>query len=183
LTPNIIDIESDSSEVVEITQEMMREISEFVANGGAITRYCLINGLNYGCLRNEIRVNSDFKQMLSTALADREEWFKEELIQLLKSITQINLKTFFDDNGHYKNIQDVPDSATLLLKKVKVKLQKNLEDPNAPPDEILELELYDKQKSIDQLGKHIQMFMERVQVDHTISLEDIVNESWKPPKL
>lgn len=175
--PSIIDIQAiPEDNEITVDENFMRDICDHVANGGTPTRYCELAGINYAAFMRAIEEH-EFEQDLVRAKIRREEWLKEKLLNLMNQITDISIKDLFDENGHYKSIQNVPDRVASMIKKARIRLVPKGKDE--PPDEILEVEFYDKQKSIDQLGKHLQMFVERIVINHAVSLEDTIDKSWK----
>lgn len=178
----IIDVKANDN-VVEITDKIVEECAIFVSNGGAITEWCVSNKINYGSFMSEIRKRGSFTRTLYEATRAREEWLKESLVKLMREITEGNPQNCFDKNGNYLGINDIPPATANIIKKLKVRLVPNYEkdeDGNdRPPDEVLEVEFYDKQKSIDQIGKYIQMFVDRVDVHHKITLEETVTRSYE----
>lgn len=166
----------DNTPVV-ISSILIEDCCMAIANGYTMTEWCRSKGINYGSFRSELRRTKMFEVRIMEAELAREEWLKEELLKLMRDITQLNPQSCFDDKGHYLGINGLPENAAKLIKKAKVRLQSN--GPDEPPDEILEIEFYDKQKSIDQIGKYIQMFVERIEVSHKVTLEETVTRSFE----
>lgn len=174
----IIDVRpNEPMEPVYLTTMIVEDCAQAISNGYAMTEWCRIHRLNYGSFRAEIRKSHSFMGRLAEAEIARQEWLKEELLKVMRQILEHNPQSCFDANGQYLGMHNLPEESAKLIKKARIKLQSN--GPGEQPDEILDLEFYDKQKSIDQLGKYIQMFVERIEVHHKVTLEETVTRSYE----
>lgn len=174
--PETVDVNFQEMAVREYERSEIEDMCKSVSNGGSVIQYCEQKGINYGDFMFKLRRDPVWHRIYLQAQSDRDEWIKEQLIVLLQKINSADIKHLFNENGNYVGVQDLPSNVTQVIKKLKVKLQSN--GPDEAPDEILEVEFYDKQKSIDLLGKYVQMFIERVVVHNVVSLEDSVHKSW-----
>lgn len=174
---NIIDVIPDKDEPIILTTLLVTECGIAVANGYSMTEWCRGKGINYGSFWSELQRSTDLRAIIAKAEQARKEWLKEELLKLMRDITQLNPQSCFNSNGNYLGMMDLPENSAKLIKKAKFRLQSN--GPDEAPDEILELEFYDKQKSIDQIGKYIQMFNETIDVTHKVTLEQTVTRSFE----
>lgn len=165
------DMHLDTSQV---NDEVMADICKFVSNGGSETRWALLHNLNYGVFKQAMRINPIYVKMLSEARRDREEWLKEEILQLLKQMMSFDPRKAFDSNGNYLGMNDMPEEIALMIKKSKT-VRVIHKDGSA--DDIDELVFFDKQKAIDQLGKHLNMFIERQEIHHKLTLEETIQRS------
>lgn len=175
---NIIDVKANEyQEPVYMTSILVEDCAQAVSNGYSMTEWCRQHKLNYGSFRAEIRKSHSFMNRIAEAEIARQEWLKEELLKVMRQILEHNPQRCFDDNGNYLGMADLPEESAKIIKKAKIKLQ--AKGPGEDPDEILDLEFYDKQKSIDQLGKYIQMFVERIDIHHKVTLEETVTRSYE----
>lgn len=162
-----------------ITEDVVEDVCSYVAQGGSIARWCVLNRLQYGTFRKSLRDNRAYEMMLVEALKDREEWLKDELLQLMADIMRFDPREAYDENGNILPMNDMPEHVAKMIKKSKTV---RVEHKDGPPDVVDQLEYWDKQKAIDQLGKHLQMFIERIEVNHKMTLEESIQKSREKNK-
>lgn len=95
-----------------------------------------------------------------------------EVIERVKEIAGLDPIEFENQDGSYKNkMSDIPPEARRAIKKFKVR---NLfgEDPNGMKTiigEIIEVEMWDKTKAIELLGREKDLFKETRKIEHDVT--------------
>ena len=92
-------------------------------------------------------------------LAEKAEVTILELITAYKQIAFADLKDCYEEDGHLKNIHDIPKSARMALAGIEVD---ELWDRRGEEREIIgqtkKVKLWDKLKALDALGRHLGLF-------------------------
>lgn len=94
-----------------------------------------------------------------------------EVIQKVKEIANIDPIEFLNPDGSFKHLQDMAPEARRAIKKFKAK---NIwgEDPNGmqvKTGEIIEIELWDKMKASELLGREKEIFKEKKVIQHDVT--------------
>lgn len=94
-----------------------------------------------------------------------------EVIEKIKEIVNVDPVDFLRPDGSYKMLHEMAPEARRAIKKFKAK---NLfeKDPNGMPVQIgvlVEIELWDKMKGSELLGREKEIFVEKKKVEHDIS--------------
>lgn len=163
----------------ELDMESMTEICRYVTMGGTLVRFCVLANIKYSSMLEAIRSHPKYERMYIQACKDREDWLRDELLSLMTQITSFNIKDCYDENGALKSVADMPDSASLMIKK----LTTSYPTRDKIETTVDNIEFYDKQKSIDQLGKYLSMFIDKTQHDVRLTLEETIARSYEKDKL
>lgn len=155
---------------VAIDASLIEDLCHLVANGGSVVKFCRIHQLNYSYFMSALRLNKAYEAMYVQACIDREEWFKDTLLEEMKDMLEANISDVFNGNNEIKPLRDIPRDITKNIKSFKKSVNTEGYDSYA-------IEMYDRQKSIDQLGRHYDMFIEKKQIDVRMSLEDTIVKS------
>lgn len=95
-----------------------------------------------------------------------------EVVERVKEVSEIDLVVFENPDGTWKNrLSDIPPEARRAIKKIKVK---NCFDTDANgmrivTGEIIEIEVWDKMKGLELLGREKNTFKDTKVVEHNIS--------------
>jgi hypothetical protein len=144
----------------------------------------LESGLTYYS-GTKIRNSPDVQQaiqMLTEKAILRDGLDVGEIIQKVKEIMQIDIADFENEDGSYKtSLKDIPPETRRAVKKFRVKNTYG-EDPNGmmiKTGEIIEVELWDKMKSIELLGREKGIFKETKKIEHDVTnnMKEILLES------
>lgn len=105
-----------------------------------------------------------------------------EVIEKVKEIAGIDLIEFQNEDGTYKkSLNDVSPEARRAIKKLKVRNTYET-DPNGMKiytGEIIEIEVWDKMKAVELLGREKEIFKETKKVEHDITgnMKDLLLDS------
>lgn len=94
-----------------------------------------------------------------------------EVVERVKEIMQVDLLEFEREDGTYKRLRELSPELRRAIKKIKVRNEFG-KDPNGMDvvtGEIIEIELWDKMKSVELLGREKDLFKETRKHEHDIS--------------
>jgi hypothetical protein len=173
--PVIIDTNSDviSEPEAKLTDSDVESCCRAIANGETTSSWCLSRKLDHGWFMQELRRSRAYASMLQDAKSDREEWLKESIIDMIQRMVSFDPRRAYDENGNYLPMNKMPDDIAYMIKKSQTV---RVEQKDGPPDIVDRLEFWDKQKAIDQLGKHLKMFVDKVEIGQRVTLEESINK-------
>lgn len=157
----------DSIEILKNDHQSMEVLFDHVANGGSLIALSKMWGMSYSKLMRHIRSKEDLKAKLAQAMSDREEWAREAVIEEVKKLSLYNVKDAVNPDGTIKQLQQLPENLTAAIKEI-----------NADGG----LKFQDKLKAIDLFGKQMGLFVDKVQVDGKITLEQYILAAQKVPR-
>ena len=80
----------------------------------------------------------------------------ENTIDALAAMSFFDPLDFFEENGHLRDLADVPLQARMALSGFKVR--RVVVDRDAPPEEIIEIRFLDRGANVERLMKHLGLF-------------------------
>lgn len=163
---------------IEITDEIVDDLCVFVGSGGSPIRWCELKRLDYGSFMNSMKADRQFALRYAEAEASSRAWEREAVLDLIKEIMLFNPAEAFDEHGNILPMHKMPTHVAKMIKKSKTIRSKSGDDW----DEVDSLEYFDKQKAIDQLGKFLQMFIDRTEVTHKLTLEETIAKAREGDK-
>ena len=156
-----------SIEILKNDPQSMEVLFDHVANGGSLIELSKMWGMPYSKLMRHIRSKEDLKAKLAQAMSDREEWARESVLDEVKKMSLYDVKDAVNPDGTIKKLQELPSSLTAAIKEI-----------NADGG----LKFQDKLKAIDLFGKQMGLFVDKVQVDGKITLEQYILAAQKVPR-
>lgn len=106
----------------------------------------------------------------------------DEIVQRVKDVAFVDPGDIVDENGvAYTNLRDIPEETRKAIKKFKVKNLYEF-DPNGLKirvGELVEIEMYDRLKATEMLGREVSLFKETKRVEHDVtgSMKSLLLES------
>lgn len=107
--------------------------------------------------------------------AERLEVRADTVLRELLRIATADLSQAFDEGGNLLSIHQMPEDVRRAIASVKVRTD---DDGSL----VREVKLWDKPKSLELLGKHLRLFVDRVEHDVSESLGDLVLASMRAKK-
>jgi phage terminase small subunit len=99
------------------------------------------------------------------SIQDKAEVNVAMIIKELHRIATTDIADIFDEKGNIKRIHDIPLDIRRAISGFEV------ETPISKPDtKIVKVKLWSKEKSLEMLGKHLQMWIEKIQLSGDIQL-------------
>jgi phage terminase small subunit len=111
----------------------------------------------------------DIKKRILQLMDERKNEVKLEQARVIKEymdIAFVNIQDAFDDDGKLLPIKDIPENVARAIGGIDVSVFGN-EDSGI--EIIKKIKLIDKKGSLDSLGKHLGMFIQKVEVKNTDS--------------
>jgi phage terminase small subunit len=100
----------------------------------------------------------------------------EEILAELKRLAFSDLGDIFDKTGALKPLHEIPADARRAIAGVEVVQRSMGEDEE--PEVVRKVKLWDKTKSLELLGKHLGLYLERVEHSGKLTFEQLVEESF-----
>lgn len=112
-------------------------------------------------LQEEIRKGMD-------ARSERTNITQDQVIQELAKLAFGNIKNYYDEDGNLLSPHELPDDVAATITSIDEKILKR-GDGETGETIILErrVRMADKRSSLELLGKHLKMFTDKVEHDHT----------------
>lgn len=156
--------------LINESEKTMDTICAAVANGGSLIDLCETWSVGFGQMINWIRKDDDRNRRYKEACNDRADWSIERVLVELRRIGMSDIRDIYDNQGHIKDVKDWPSEISSIIKSFDAVVDKD-------GDRIFKVTFWNKEKALELLGKNMQMFTEKINVDGTITLEDLVNQS------
>lgn len=157
----------------------MATICAHVANGGSLVDLCQTWGARYSDMIRWVNSDEDRHKQYSQAIVDRSEWVKETILNEIKRIATTDIRQIFNDDGSVRPVAEWPDSIAMAVQSVET--VEEFAGKGQSREHIgwtKKIKLWNKEKAIELLGKHLQLFTDRHEIIVT-RLEDLVGESMK----
>lgn len=151
-----------------------------VANGGSLIELAKALGIRYSDISNWVRQDKERSRRIDRAMLDRAEWSKERILQELKDIALTDVTTMFEDDGTLKPVKDWPKVLAQAVKSIDV--VENFEGTGKDKQHIgytKKITFWNKEKALELLGKNIQLFSDKLEINHKVTLEEVIGESFK----
>lgn len=163
---------------VIIKDALIKEITRHVANGGSLVTFCKDNNLDFGDINSWISRTPDIARQYRQAMTARGDWALERVMHEVGLIAFSDLREAYNDDGSLKNIKDMPEHIARAIQAIDVDEITDGRNRNVI-GQTKKLKLADKLKALELYGKQHGMFRERVEHSGTVSLESILEASYK----
>jgi len=97
----------------------------------------------------------------------------DEVKRINAEIASFDPAVLQDEAGNYKPLKDLPPEARRCIKRIRVH-KRNLTAGDGQTDLVIDYDFYDKHPAIDRDYKRNGLLRERVDVTHSVTLEDII---------
>jgi hypothetical protein len=170
----------------------MPSLLDAMANGDLLIDVCTRMNVKYSDVMGYIMADTDRKLAWNAAVKDGQSHLVNTLISELKAMRGFNIKDALNSDGTVRRIEDIPEALQKAITSIEVR--EVFDEEGKLTGFIKTIKLADKHKSIDMLGKQLNMFIDKivvsgaVDVRHTVDpmdLEAIIKqlESGKQPPL
>jgi len=151
----------------------------FVACGGTLINFAKLYDVSFPDLMKWIRADKERTTLYNQAVTDRKEFTVESILQELRTLASFDVRQLYDDQGRLKPIQDWPANAAAAVAGIEVnELFQGKGDDQEIIGMVKKIKLWDKNKSIEQLGKTLALYVDRVEETKVLKLEDLVRSSY-----
>lgn len=165
----------------------------YLANGGSPIEWCEEQGVAWSDVHWWVQADPVRRQLYESAMDARNEWAIQRILQELRTLGLADVKLLFDSQGNVRPLEEIPASARLAIAGIEIEeLYGGRGENREPLGRLKKVKLYDKLRALELLGKHLKMFIDRLEVSGGLKLEDlfvksmasalpIPLESTKPP--
>jgi hypothetical protein len=104
---------------------------------------------------------------------------KEQVLQELIKIGFSDIGDLYDEENNLLDMSDMQMDVTPAIKKIKEKIMKRtIDDETGVESHVLarEIEMHDKKGSLQLIGQHLQMFVQKTELEVTTSVDDIIRD-------
>lgn len=156
----------------------LSDICERVANGESLTTIAPELDLKYTRLLAMIRSNEEASKHYDQALKDRDEWAKERVLAEIRMLTMLDITKLYDEDNCLLPMNKWPKDMGRAVAAVK---SNELFDGYGKDKEQIgmtrEVKLWNKEKSLELIGKNLHLFTERVNIEGKMTLEDLLDKT------
>ena len=157
-------------ELFDNADKTMDTICINVADGGSLIDLCSTWNVSFGRVLNWIRLDADRDKRYKQACNDRVDWSVERVLVELRRIGLADIRKIYDEHGKIKDINDWPPEISAIISGFEAAIDDD-------GDKILKVKFWNKEKALELLGKNMQMFIDKINIDGTITLEDLITQS------
>jgi hypothetical protein len=168
-------------DLINDEQKTMHTICTHVASGGSLIDLCEVWGVEFGAISSWLRNDDTRNKRWQEAQLDRNEWVRETLLTELKKLSKSDLKKVVADDGSLLPVKDWPPEMSAAISSLEI-----VEEFEGKGKDKVQtgwnkkIKLWNKEKSLELLGKSISYFTENVKHSGTVTLEDIIAKSREP---
>jgi hypothetical protein len=188
--------ESSSSDVFEVgSVDLNKEIAIFtdpnrmdkieahVSCGGSLMSLCLLHsGGDRGRAQSLwlqtkkwIAGDANRKAAYDEALRAREEWMFEETLSIFQAISKFDIADVLTEGGGIKPVSEWPKYASICIKNFDVM---EVREGDEVVGEMKRINAWDKNKTLEAIGKHLKMFAEKHAENAESSWGKMVEDSF-----
>lgn len=163
---------------ISLNDDLMSQICIKVADGGTLVQLCKEWNVSFGLISNWIHSDESRSKRYRQALNDRGEWATERLLQELRRLAFVDIRSAFTPQGTIKPMDQWPDELGSAVQSVDV--EELFAGRGAEKEHIgqsKKIKFWDKNKSIETLCKTMQMFQDRVEITASESIVELVKQS------
>lgn len=104
------------------------------------------------------------------------------VLEELHKIANSSIKDMVDDEGMFLNIKDMPDHIAKTIQNIDI--EERVERDRDTGEElavvkVVKVKLWNKDKSLENLGKHLKLFTDKMELAASMTLENIIGNSMK----
>jgi hypothetical protein len=156
----------------------MEKIFKHLSAGGTLVDYCKLVGQPYAELMAWISADEGRMAKYEAGKRARQDWLFEQVLRQYKALSELDIRELYDESGSLKNMADWPESAALAVAGVESLEQTQTVDGSVEVVGVVKkVKTYDKNKSLEALGKYLRMFADVLEVRGEISIKGALEEA------
>lgn len=156
----------------------MEKVYKHLACGGTIIDYCKLVGQSYEELMFWINSDESRKSMYESGKKARLDWIYESCLKQYNALSTLDIRELYGSSGELKRMEDWPEGTALAVSGVESLEQFEMVDGvREAVGELKKIKTYDKNKSLEALGKHIRMFADVLEIRGEISIRGALDEA------
>lgn len=152
------------------------DVFAWIANGGTLITLAETWGVRHSDISGFIAEHKELRERYDFALVVRGEWEVERCLQELRAIATVDIRQAYNDDGSLKNVRDMPPGVAAALQSVETdELFEGVGQDREQIGVTRKVKFWDKAKAIELFMKKHGLLVERVKVQHTTRLEDLIH--------
>lgn len=158
----------------------MEKIAGHLSAGGTLIDYCKLVGQSFVEVKRWIDADEKRAAAYEAAKKARQEWLFERVLEEYKALSTFSLDQIYNEDGGLKPVSDWPQSAKAAVSSVESVEQFEVVDgEKVVTGEVKKVRMWDKTKTLQDIGKHLKMFAEviDVNVNQQISIVGALEEA------
>lgn len=162
--------------------EFVDNICASIVEGLSLTEVAHNYGVSFHSLMKFLRSDKLSSDKINQAVSDRNEWFVERVREEIKHIGTVDIRKLYDADGRLLNVQSWPDDVAKAVASVDVFEEfEGAGQERIHVGDVRKVKLWDKLKALEQLGKTLGMFTEKVEHSASSSLEALILAQGSKP--
>lgn len=163
--------------------ETMQAVFLHVANGGHIFDLLEAWQVAYSDFMLWITEDEKRRELWNTAQNSQAEYVKREVLNTLRAISKFDVRQLFNEDGSLKPVSDWPAGAAFAVAGVDVaELWEGRGEDREQVGELKKVKLRDNLRALEMVGRNLNLFIEKVEHSHKITLEKLVTASLDQPE-
>lgn len=160
--------------------ELLKQVCAHVANGGSLIDLASQWHVGYHRLVEWVNAEPERGKALKLAYDARDEWAKEMVLREVKSIACADIRELYDANNQLLPVSQWPDHIARAVEGVDVdELFEGRGETRQHVGFTKRVRLAKKDKLLIALGKQVGLFKDKVEHSGSVTLEDIIVQSYK----
>lgn len=162
----------------------LHTINEDTANGGNLIDFCKTRDLRFSDVYAWINGDKKRRKAFDRAEKDGDAWLIKRILSEIKKIGTVDVRKAYDKDGKLLPIHDIPeDVARCVVQVTSEELFEGRGDDRTMVGYTKRLKFSDKLKALELLGKHLKVFIDRLEHSGKVSLEDLLKGAFldEPP--
>jgi hypothetical protein len=156
----------------------MEKIFKHLSAGGTLVDYCKLVGQPYAELMAWVQASPDRVAQYEAAKRARQDWLYEQVLRQYKALSELDIRELYGPSGELLDMVDWPEGAALAVAGVEsMEVTEMVDGQQVPVGVVKKVKTYDKNKSLEALGKHLRMFADVLEVRGEISIRGALDEA------
>lgn len=153
--------------------ETLDSLIEWIAGRGTLDKWCKAHNLRYMPTHEWLYGNPDRLSRYTKALEGRQSSLQDLVIDGMRESAEADVTGLYDEDGKPVEPHKLPDSLRRVVSKVKV-VEKTIKvgDDDVGLEKTIEYQLDPRGAAREQLGKHLGMFKEQVQLSGEVKVTE-----------
>lgn len=144
---------------------------QVIAEGGQELEYCKEHKIPFSYMQDYIRKDADRLKLYEHAARVHQEWFVLRIVDELRAIGLVDILGAFNSNGTLKPIEEIPAEIRRAMAGIEVvEIFEEIDGEKVWNGYLKKVKLTDKIKSLELLGKKLNMFIDQVRVQATMDV-------------
>lgn len=153
----------------------MEHITLHVANGGSLIDIAKGALIPYSKIMAWIRADKERLDAYTAALDDRREWAKESVLSEIRALGMFDIRKLLNDDGGVKPVSEWPDEIARAV--VGIDVSEERDDEGNSAGWLKKIKTVDKLKSLEMVAKNLSLLIEKHDVRHEVTLDQLIQQT------